>query len=1194
MTKPVIFLDNPIESKNQDIIGLDSYVEALKCAINDGAQMIAITSGFGHGKSSIVKLLSKEKEFVGKKIINISMWSLVDRVKDNTNDIIDSTAYLHKSFLFRLLKEADSDKSEFFLKKLNKRYGSISLKAENKMSLIFTLILLGTFLVNCFYNIPDHIVGCFADEPSKTFALAINLAFYFILVISALHLVSKSEIVYSYKNQNSDTNIGEDELVFLYNKYILANSNNNEHYIVVIEDLDRIDSTNLVIPFLRELRKYYINDRKEGDNKVTFIVNVSKEEVINKRNNKAKDEEDKEEKDEEKEKSYLKLFDLVINLPQINTNDYFTVLKELLNSKKNEIVDFFKEDFPNVEFKEIEEWNDWHWIINGRKIDIRIIKDRLNRAFILYHSLKTKFDNGDFNFSFNKCTFAAYLTTEYAEEFSATSDSLFSILIDKYVSDSNSLQDYVEKLGFSDEYNNEIIGAIIDRTIDKDYYYYFYDYPKNSKVYTRNELILRDAIVYGLDDEKIDEIIEKENVDESIRYFINYYGGLSSSVKDVVFKHENLYKKYLHFNPKSIISWISEKIKENINNEEELIELFINICKLDINREVVTKEIIDTYCVLLNNVKDDTLDKIRMEVCKIFSIEIIKFKTLFEDKRSLISIDECDLLTFEDAIELVDETKINDNLDLINYYIDRCFDKENTIACISALERFINSLIGIVPGKDIAIYLSRYIVRANKIPVKFEDVIVTELSANTNPNIKEINDNYVSAINGICAINNESISDRTLNNIDKLKLSFGFSEIVTNLLYEKRYYFLYFLSIVNNHYNTDKLVEENVINAVFIQNAWFATHKKVLSLSRETVLKCKDKVINAYGFLFDPENPYINSDELKILENNIGLHINTIIDMIPLNTINNNNIHIICNIINNSKIFKKDILYLFDWLTNLIPALLSETLRSLNFEKINISKLDNKDKDIIFNSIYKKYNSSNDKMNMFRLMEVTKTLYSGFEEKVYEQFDYYKDSGSYYINAINNCHLNTINRFTVLNLYKMVDVGFKLNENVIKYFYNEKKIKEYLIFGYVSGVDVLNSYDLEDNDMYESAIEAIESETSKKLNVELCNNKEFVNRIIKEERYKDFSKDNLLLLVSGEQTSKLILSNYNYGVDHFIKYLQSINVLSNETVEDTIMECVLSNDKIVLDKEVYDNLYHLIKGFRRKKYTTKRNKLLKA
>lgn len=1187
MTKPVIFLDSPIENKNQDIIGLDSYVEALKCAINDGAQMIAITSGFGHGKSSIVKLLSKDKDYKDKKIINISMWSLVDRVKDDTNSIIDSTTYLHKSFLFRLLKEVDRNKSEFFLKKLNKRYGSISLKAENSINYKSILFVLAIFLVNCFYDIPDHIVECFADESNKIFALAINLAFYFLLIISALYLVSKSEIVYSYKNQNSDTNIGEDELVFLYNKYILANTNDKKHYIVVIEDLDRIDSIDLVIPFLRELRKYYINDRKKEDNEVTFIVNVSKEEIINKLSKEEK------EKDKEKEKTYLKLFDLVINLPQINTNDYFTVLKELLNSKKDEIANFFDEDFPNIEFKEIEEWNDWHWIIKGRKIDIRIIKDRLNKAFILYHSLNTKFDNKEFNFDFNKCTFAAYLTTEYAEEFSATPDSLFSILIDKYVSDNNSLQRYVDDLVFTDEYKNEIVDAVISRTIDKDYYYYFYDYPKNSKVYTKNELILRDAIVYGLDDEKIDEIIEKENVDESIRYFINYYGSLSGGVKDVVFKHENLYKKYLHFNPKSIVSWLSAKIKDNINNEEKLIELLISTFKLDLNREVVTETIIDAYCILLINVKDDIFEKIRTEVCKTFSNEILKYKTLFEDKRSLISIDECDLLMFEDAIELVNVTKINDNLGLIDYLINRCFDKENTVSCVSSLEKFMSSLIGVVSDASIALYLSRYIVRANIIPAEFETIIVKELSINANKNINEIQDNYINTINNVCAINSENISNETLNNIDKLKLSFGFSEIVTNFLYEKGYYFLYFLSTINNHHSTDKLAEEYVVNAVFIQNSWFATHKKDLSLARETILKCKDKVINAYSFVFDPENPYINLDELRVLENNAGLLINTIIELIPINIINDNNIYIICNIINNSKIFKKDILNLFNWLTNLVPALLSETLRCLNFDKINISKLENKEKDIIFKNIYLKLNTANEKRNIFIIMEITKTLYIGFEEKVHDDFNAYNDYRSYYINAINNCHLNTINRFTILNLYKMVDLGFELNENVIRYFYSENKFKEYLTFGYVSGFNVLDNYDVNENDMYEAAIEVIASEASKDLNIELCNNKELVERIIKEEKYEGYSKDNLLLLVAGEQTSKLVLCNYNQGVDHFKKYLQSISVLSDETVEDTIIECVLSNDDVVMNKEVYDNLYHLIKGSKRKKYTTKRNKLLK-
>ena len=57
-----LFLNTPIASSVHDVVGVEMYVEKLDMAIDAGAQMIALTSPFGAGKSSVIELLQKKRK----------------------------------------------------------------------------------------------------------------------------------------------------------------------------------------------------------------------------------------------------------------------------------------------------------------------------------------------------------------------------------------------------------------------------------------------------------------------------------------------------------------------------------------------------------------------------------------------------------------------------------------------------------------------------------------------------------------------------------------------------------------------------------------------------------------------------------------------------------------------------------------------------------------------------------------------------------------------------------------------------------------------------------------------------------------------------------------------------------------------------------------------------------------------------
>ena len=69
--KSLIYLNTPITSCSEDVIGFSTHVEKLATAIEGGAQMIALTSPFGAGKSSIIELLQGGSEQADHKNIYV-------------------------------------------------------------------------------------------------------------------------------------------------------------------------------------------------------------------------------------------------------------------------------------------------------------------------------------------------------------------------------------------------------------------------------------------------------------------------------------------------------------------------------------------------------------------------------------------------------------------------------------------------------------------------------------------------------------------------------------------------------------------------------------------------------------------------------------------------------------------------------------------------------------------------------------------------------------------------------------------------------------------------------------------------------------------------------------------------------------------------------------------------------------------
>lgn len=139
--KSLVFMNTPITTTSEDVIGFSTYVEKLDAAISNGGQMVALTSPFGAGKTSIVELLQeKYRENSHKRVIKISMWSNLFPTGGNgkagseegqkTHIHSGDTTELHKGLVYQLISQISWRKGNYVSRRLSQNFGLLKVQTD--------------------------------------------------------------------------------------------------------------------------------------------------------------------------------------------------------------------------------------------------------------------------------------------------------------------------------------------------------------------------------------------------------------------------------------------------------------------------------------------------------------------------------------------------------------------------------------------------------------------------------------------------------------------------------------------------------------------------------------------------------------------------------------------------------------------------------------------------------------------------------------------------------------------------------------------------------------------------------------------------------------------------------------------------------------------------------------------------------
>lgn len=1172
----ILFMNTPISNQEQDVIGVEKYVDKLDAALDMGAQMIAITAPFGSGKTSVIELLEKRRseKKEDEKIIKLSMWSQLHGEIGSTNE-------LHKSFIYQLASQINHKRGTYISRRLNPNYGLLKMHANKTrywVLFIIAIILLALcWGINSFEDDITSYLTCLKDS-IDTWKTGLGLAG----AILGLIVVTRAEIIYSSIKGNGEARkIESAEIIDLYRDEILKYpfwKLKKMHYIVVIEDLDRSSDSKAVEDFLKELRKYYViqteSGKKKGTyrNKVSFIVNVKPEALLvvemNALDNKAGN-------GEKNESLYAKLFDYVLNLQTINIDNYDAILEGVLEEKRTEIEALGLNVSGNL-----VELQGMKWIIRERRLGIREIKERLNIAFSLYESLINKF--GRDAIAFEKCAVVAYLTTAYEKDFYKTEDRAFQELVNLKLKGELTYETCKLRLeGTSDEYISTVEELVDAKHIDGSYRTYFYNYPKGSYLYTSDESQIINAILYGEQVDELERVARRVVNDGSLaaQRALQSLKQLGLPLPATVFQSETLYVIALKQDAESVLRYI-ESMDYSADSVQKNISFFKKILSYDKARDVYTEEIAARLCgIWEERLSENAIGQLRFALCKDFPSEIMWYQPLFLGVHAIISEEEMDILSFGDAIGLIDFE--DEEFDFSwPEYVQKRFAKQQVEE--SKVESFLRSAEEYIESSKMAMLYLEFMGIVGRIVPDYEDKVFECLQ---NKNIlAEMREDMFAKYQDLINQNADCLSAQTLEYISGMDRYDGYSYAVAVRLNEGGYRLDYVLILLDIQKPIPFDMED--IQTCMNENVeWLCGKERTFIALRKQLCACSEELLGQYMFMFSEDCPAISGEEIQILQEHHENSEELVMELLPPELVNEDNFEMLCTFFNRKKQMSatQDILA---YISDMEPSIAQMCFLNLNFDNIRYQFL-SKDKKAQVKKWYEDILSLDTADGKLSFMKTTKYLDSDWEAELLD--DLKKDSAlkEEYIKIVNL--VDKITKSTVSTVCKLgvyCSMSSLMNEKL----FESKKYIEYV----VSTTLGKRRFDIEEEKrdvLWQTYVKIFSGAAYQVTRKYMVQNTEFVRLVMESKSYQGFDEENRMQLVGVYQDRECLEDVLEYGDEFALEYYSSIAGFADEEAATAFVSIVEANDVLLASDELYVKTHGmLVNGRLKAKYTNARKR----
>ena len=1177
--KPIVFVNNPINNKDNDVVGFDSQVDTIESAIVNGATMIGVVADYGAGKSSVTEMLSnkitkrdKPRKKYPKPIV-VNMW---DCLQNKSNDSISSEiSDLTKSFLFQLANGKSRKLASYINKRLSSNYGLLSLGVNSRWAWVCFIIALVSFGVSQLSKITPKNIPDFPNWMADLFKVIYNLSPMFIGVTIFFSVIGiyNASIAFSHwktqRNNNNEVNDIFDSYAYIIKK---LKPRKKKKQIIIIEDLDRINDKSVIIGFLKELYRFQSSLGKDR-NKMVFIVSIKPEANLNNKQPNPFDFDDN--------KIYSKIFDLTIHLKPIHYDDYDSVLIELLKSNpeaKSQLEELI--DCPKITNSLP---SSFYWIKKGTNLTIRDLKERLNASIAIMVSLKNKQYKVKTAANFNACAAVTFLENAYPKEYYQlikNEETIAGIIketynIKNYSKESerfseinNTVKTVIESIeelrleegGYSNStklFISDLSELLDSGVFDDDFRMYFYSYPKNSHIKTSDEKYICNLLQLPystIDDEKLSECANNVFYEHSLdsgQVVINTLMGLEK-YPEVILHNPLLLEMATFVNINMVANTFLEALNKNNDKRETCIKYIRSFRLIQNNRTelavLVTKGLLNSF---IHRGMESEFENIRLYFVEALDIEIVLVKDLFFDT-ILISEDEIVKLNPIIAIGLIDES----NLGSKNYtYISKLLisvalyekSKEYFEKAKSVFEEYIDNIFDSdsVPVEPIFAFLQ---INNCLIPSFFT---LVANAANT----------IIPTVDIALYLNNLSVHilsgfSECYEDIDNIGFSDDIDFSIVELLISNGFYYTPLYYCTNNKCldsipfdlgNTDRII--NDIQDLFSED----DNNEVYYSIRLHIVKLS--LYDNYRILFN--DILITKEEFLSIENVFDA-----ISLINLNLISDSNTNLLIDIIN-SRIYSNDeIIYLFHYLFDEEKneqyindvSIIEEIIYGFDYSLINISILTLEERDEIIDLI-KDSLALNNSSNALELMSTSNCLVASLEKVVQDD----KTQDEEYVNLLNRLHQFTDATIewiekTYVNYPLCPEIYAKLKEkgSQLEYIVGASLYNHCLVIDESVPIDdYFTAYD-----DYESMFDLMKD------------NAWFLEKLRDTEKYDGLDWDKLKPLLKVDQTTAL----FTYVFDHCSKeqkmeYLWGYEKFKTEEDSKNFQKLICSDTNIDLIKD---------------------------
>jgi hypothetical protein len=1216
---PIIFKNTPVSEEKDDVFGFYAQTSILEAAIKAGSTLIGIIGDYGSGKSSLTEI--SQKKF-GRKYgtIKINLWDTFNKHEDKIDGkkgtdngeetpIKSDGNVFSQSFLYQLAqgnKWRNINFARYINERQSRNYGKLSLKMSSHWALVWFLLAglcLVLFFTGTNKEIFTSIAEVFNKEPLDKILPWVDFIkpfSYLILLLGIIFAYIGIRVgAFVFSLWDSQGKI-EPEIGDVFENYTLIINRLlkipfiGRKQIIYIEDLDRIDNKNFVIPFLKELYRFINLLPAWQKKKIVFIVSLKSESSLK----------NKLEKDIEEPSIYSKIFDYTLWIKPIHNENISDIVMYLLEQNQAPIKKVLGLTDDNLSRKILD---DLYWILRGENLTIREMKDRLNEVFILYQTLKVRDNNSSVKLS--KCCALAYLHRVYPEDYESLLKQekiLAQLIRNCYLYQkkdidaiNNIVTDVFGKLEFKNKaaFIEDITKMIFEGDIDEDFMMYFYNHPKNSYIKNIDEKEIADYILHPDNKYKNDEqVLEKINrvlIDKGGKIIQKILSDLQEREENlpiIIFEFEPLFSFSLNnFNNLTINSLI--ELLDDIMKDKDIIILLGKIMKYNLEEnqknDIITR-IIPTIKTMLVGNKASKLIDIRISLIENIGDYISQFVEIFISSELPIIVEqELNLLnTNKQKLMLI-------NVDLINS--DNCSYIFNNIIALELTEEEYKLAEGLflkTPDIENLLNIQPLLLDFLSKNVRFNDDLFTIILDNID---------IESECNKLCSymekIDLGLLSKEQLIKIDDLEIKTIIDNGLLTLLESRKLLRSALLSrSISKKLDEFDFKGDGIIpKLLFIAKDVYTKYPDEFLSIRFAAFKQLQHEDSELCTLFMNDFPLIKNYELELIEDTdheLSMYLyHPFIDDVTYMMLSN-----YCN----NKHLSGDKLYSF-FITLFEPdedndfyisdiSVIKLILSAINFKEIHFESMsDNQKKRIceIFSPTYLLTTA----IGCIEFMKTINCLMPMLEEIILKEIDDRKISSSQYIGIVNDIQKPTD---STIEIIRKIHIDQSLVPLITDKLYENGYYIRYII-----GKSLLeNSITLEDKVPLINYYKALISSANF---ANLCLERndillEFARHNLLNEKFPNDKMHHLYVIRQPIFLIKYILNNLKDNVDEIKNYLHSIKDIDTEQEVGEFIELITSEEYIGLlnDRELFYYIYHRMwNRILKQRLTLKVNRILK-